>query len=260
MSVPVSTLDHQNAKSRYETEVQKMILMYHKIDIITPSRWWVSVDRFEEQLESLKTLNCVHLDQYEPDDVSQLVITFDDAYENIYTHAFPVLKKKRLPFEVFVIGDLRGDWNDFDTSEVKTRFCGQRQLEEMAEGGARIQWHTKSHRRLTKLNDTELRTELDISEELRSSFPQPHLRWFSYPYGTHDERVVGQVRKRFSGAVSVDGGSSADPYQLNRVTADQDWSWHPVRPDRSTASVQPRGRVTPQATTPHGGRRHLSRK
>jgi peptidoglycan/xylan/chitin deacetylase (PgdA/CDA1 family) len=219
-----------------------MILMYHKIDIITPSRWWVSVNRFEEQLKSLENFSFVYLDQYDPDDVSQVVITFDDAYENIYTHAFPVLKKKRLKFEVFVISNLRGDWNDFDTSEVKTRFCGQAQLEEMAEAGARIQWHTRSHRRLTRLGDEELHTELDIPQELRSSFPSPHLRWFCYPYGAHDERVVSEVRKRFSGALSVEDGAPADRYQLNRIVADQDWCWRPVPSDVSVSTVKSRDR------------------
>ena len=200
-----------------------MILMYHKVDIITPSRWWVSVQRFQEQIDLLKGLDVVYLDQFEPGNKSQAVITFDDAYENVYRHAFPILRRRRLPFEVFVISDVLSDWNDFDASEVMTRFCSEQQLQEMADGGGRMQWHTRSHRRMTKLSDEEIERELEIPDQLRSIWPQPHFRWFSYPYGNRDERVVAHVTDRFSGAVSVGDGSAHDRYQLNRVEVTQDW-------------------------------------
>jgi peptidoglycan/xylan/chitin deacetylase (PgdA/CDA1 family) len=200
-----------------------MILMYHKVDIITPSRWWVSVQRFEHQIDLLKGLDVVYLDQFEPGNKSQAVITFDDAYENVYRHAFPILRQRHLPFEVFVTSDVLSDWNDFDASEVMTRFCSRQQLQEMADGGGRMQWHTRSHRRMTKLSDEEIERELEIPDELRSIWPQPHFRWFSYPYGKHDEGIVAHVTDRFSGAVSVVDGSAHDRYQLNRVEVTQDW-------------------------------------
>jgi peptidoglycan/xylan/chitin deacetylase (PgdA/CDA1 family) len=197
--------------------------MYHKVDIITPNRLWVSVQRFQEQIDLLKGLDIVYLDQLEPGNKSQVVITFDDAYENIYRHAFPILRRRRLPFEVFVISDVLSAWNDFDAPEVMTRFCSREQLQEMAHGGGRMQWHTRSHRIMTKLSDEELERELEIPDELTSILPQPHFRWFSYPYGNHDERVVAHVSNRFAGAVSVVDGLAHDRYQLNRVEVTQDW-------------------------------------
>jgi peptidoglycan/xylan/chitin deacetylase (PgdA/CDA1 family) len=200
-----------------------MILMYHKVDIITPSRWWVSVRRFQEQIDLLKGLDLVYLDEFEPGNKSQAVITFDDAYENVYRHAFPILRRRRLPFEIFVISDVLSGWNDFDATEILTRFCSREQLQEMVNGGGRMQWHTRSHRRMTKLSDEEIERELQVSDELMSIWPRPHFRWFSYPYGNHDERVVAHVSNRFSGAVSVVDGSAHDRYQLNRVVVTQDW-------------------------------------
>lgn len=204
--------------------VTRMIVMYHKIDIITPSRWWVSVDRFKEQITELADkVQCVYLDQYDPCSARQAVITFDDAYENVYRHAFPILRKRRIPFEVFVISDVLSDWNDFDGSEMRTRFCSQEQLQEMGEAGARIQWHSRTHKLLTKLYEKELETELTVRDDLRVVFPEPHLRWFAYPYGAHNERVVAEARLRFVGALSVTDGVPGDRHQMNRVTADQLW-------------------------------------
>ena len=129
-----------------------MILMYHKVDIVTPSAWWVSARTFRKQMQALTdSFQVVALDDYDPANRSLAVITFDDAYENVYRHAFPVLRQMRLPFELFVIGDVLGDWNDFDPGELKTRFCSEEQLREMVDAHARIQWHTRSHSWLPNL-------------------------------------------------------------------------------------------------------------
>ena len=34
-----------------------------------------------------------------------LAITFDDGYRNFYTHAFPILKKMRIPATMFIAAD-----------------------------------------------------------------------------------------------------------------------------------------------------------
>jgi len=201
-----------------------MILMYHKVDIVIPSKWWVSVERFENQISSLyKKYEFVYLDDYDISNKSQVVLTFDDAYENIYRHAFPVLKDRNIPFEVFVIGGVLSDWNDFDGSEMKTRFCGLAHLEKMARSGGRMQWHTRTHPQLPRLNDEQMDAQLTVNSELKSKFPEPHFKWFAYPSGMHDQHSVDQVRKRFSGALSVDDGSDLDRFQLNRITVDETW-------------------------------------
>lgn len=199
--------------------------MYHKIDIVTPSRWWVSVDKFEYQITALRNkYDFVFLDDYDLNDPRQVALTFDDGYENVYRHAFPILQKYQLPFEMFINGGLLGDWNEFDQNEMLTRFCSQSQLQEMSECCARIQWHTWRHAQLSSLTTPEIEFELSISEELHALFPEPHFQWFAYPSDTYDERSVELVRQRFNGALSVEAGSDTDRFQLNRVIADEDWA------------------------------------
>ena len=202
-----------------------MILMYHKVDVITPSRWWVSSKEFNRQMCSLKkNYQFVYLDDYQLDNRNQVVLTFDDAYENVFNHAFPILRKHNIPFELFVNGDLLEKWNEFDQNEVKTRCCSLNHLEEMSRFGGRIQWHSKSHKYLPGLSDDELENQLTIDNKLKTKFSDPHFRWFSYPYGAHDDRVTKAVKQRFCGALSVVNGSDSDLYQLNRVVGEQSWS------------------------------------
>ncbi len=202
----------------------KLILMYHKVDIIASSRWWVTVDIFEKQISLLrKNYKFVNLDQYEQGNDSQVVLTFDDAYENIFNHAFPIMENYGIPFEVFINGDLIGDWNDFENEELLTRFCSIDHLKKMAGSGGRMQWHSRNHKYLPGLSEDELVSELDINNELRAMFPSPHFQWFAYPFGMHDERTMEMVRTLFSGALSVSEGSDTDRYQLNRVVVDNAW-------------------------------------
>lgn len=201
-----------------------MILMYHKTDIIKPSKWWVTVKRFEYQILSLyQQKKFVYLDEFDSKNEKHVVITFDDAYENIFNHAFPILKKHKIPFEVFINGELLGDWNHFDRSELHTRFCSLDHLIEMSKHGGRIQWHTSNHANLTKLTDGEVIKQIEVPSQFKDIFIEPHFKWFAYPYGAHNEKIVDMVRKKFYGALSVDDGNDFDPHQLNRVTVDEQW-------------------------------------
>lgn len=198
-----------------------MILMYHKIDLITPTEWWVSKSRFIQHVEILQKLKVVCLDDYNPDDPNHCVITFDDSYENIYRHAFPILRAKRYPFEIFINGDYLGKWNHFDKVEPLTRFCSLDQLTVMAANGGRIQWHTNSHPDLTSIELPAVLNELEVADWLRNHFPPPHFRWLAYPYGEHSPDIVNAAKNLFAGALSVANGSNTDKYMLNRITVNE---------------------------------------
>ena len=209
-----------------------MILMYHKVDVIVPTLWWVSVSTFQCQLAALASREVVPLDQYRPDNPRHCVITFDDAYENVYRHAFPILRERGLPFEIFVIGNAIGKWSSHKSSEPRTRYATREQLLEMAGAGARIQWHTRDHRKLLGADKELLAHQLEVPDEMRRDFPTPNLRWLAYPYGSHDPTVVAAAKLSFVGALSVMDGSPDDRYQWNRVVVDDntEFQWQPVYP------------------------------
>lgn len=210
-----------------------MILLYHKVALQTPTHWWVGADAFDRQMSDLQAYKVVHLDDYDPADPSHVVITFDGVYENVYHYALPILKKWGYPFELFVVGDHIGGDNAFDTVEPLADFASLEQLEEMARHGGRVQWHTRSHRRMDGLSAADLRDELEAPPAIAERFPKPHLDWFAYPHGDHKEpAVIDAVKQRFAGALSCVDGNDTDTYQLNRVIVVEE-----TRFRRSTVAV-----------------------
>lgn len=217
------------------------ILMYHRIGDIAPDEYWVLRDEFESQMKTLVAYG------YQPvltEDIynynyhggalpaKPVVITFDDGYENVYTHAYPVMLQEGLFGEVYIVTGvtesspsvrrfsslftgIKGQWNPHLTWP---------EIIEMAEGGMVFGSHTRTHRDLTTLSDEELESELLGSQQDLYSQAGIETTSFSYPYGAADDDVkVHQLLARYgySTAVSAWDGlcqtQNADPLDLKRV-------------------------------------------
>lgn len=188
-----------------------MILTYHKVHPEEKSSWWVTVDEFYQHLQALTARKVVYLDDYDPDNPEQVVITFDGIYDNICEFALPILQKFGYPFELFVIGDHIGKDNGFDQHvEPPCMFANIEQLKKLVSGGARVQWHTRTHARLNEIDEKAAEYELSVPAELREQFPAPHLQWFAYPHGIPNERLKAMVGERFKGALACDDGDKTD--------------------------------------------------
>jgi peptidoglycan/xylan/chitin deacetylase (PgdA/CDA1 family) len=82
----------------------------------------------------------------------------------------------------------------------------------LAHPGLTLASHTWSHPNLNRLEDAELKEELERPLRwLRERF-QRVLPWLSYPYGLSNSRVEAMAREAgYSGALLVSGGWSQDP-------------------------------------------------
>ncbi len=209
-----------------------MILTYHKVYPEAKTVWWVTPDSFYLQMLDLKGKKVVYLDDYNPADPDQVVITFDGVYDNIAKYAIPILKQFGYPFELFIIGQYVGKDNAFDSVEPLTNFAGVEALARLVKAGGRLQWHTWSHELLSGTQSQEkYNQELAVPDALRKLCPQG-FQWFAYPHGERDENYRSQVKQRFTGALASDDGNPADRYDLGRVTV-----WDQTRFTNSTVSV-----------------------
>ena len=177
--------------------------MYHKVDKEAKSRYWVSIHDFERQMSELKNKEVVSLYDYNPQNPFHVAITFDGVYENVYKYAFPILKKLKYPFHLFITSEFIGKDNAFDYAEPLTNFASFEQLREMAKCGAYLEWHTRTHPYFhSKMSAEQILLELTVPEDVKQLQPEG-FRWFAFPYGVLDGELLKLLYEKFQGVVSV---------------------------------------------------------
>jgi peptidoglycan/xylan/chitin deacetylase (PgdA/CDA1 family) len=152
-----------------------------------------------------------------------VVLTFDDGYEALAEHAFPVLADLGQAALVFVITDYVGRENRWDVQYGwrSFRHLTWDQLGAWQERGIEVHSHGATHARLTWLPDDQVAEELGRSREAITARLGRTPAGFSYPFGAADERIrrlalAAGYTLGFAGPAAVPPGSS-DPLLLGRL-------------------------------------------
>lgn len=119
-----------------------------------------------------------------------VIITFDDAYEEIHTTVRPILQKYGMRAVVFVVGDLSIRESVWD-KELGTVFklLNDKQIIELKQDGFEIGSHSMTHPDLTKLTPEEAWQEMLRSRMLLEILLNAPVRSFAYPYGLLNESL-----------------------------------------------------------------------
>ncbi len=169
------------------------ILLYHHVADIEPaSRYYISPQVFQAQMEAL------HQWGYTAVPISTIVevitkggelpprpvvITFDDGNEDVYTNAFPIMQELGFVGTFFIIGQTIG----------ATHVVTDAQLEEMISAGWEIGSHSMSHLDLTQRHD-QVQYEIGLSKSTLEKELTTKVEVFAYPYGTTDPYLVSKVQ------------------------------------------------------------------
>lgn len=200
-----------------------VVFMYHRFAEGDYPSTNITLQQFEAQLDYLQREGfqvwplpklVTHLKQREPVPDKVVAITIDDAYESVYLHAFPTLKKYGFPFTVFV-----------STGPVDKRLPGYmnwEQLRELRDAGVAIANHGVSHdylvRRKTgesesgwarRVREDIVRGQTRLQDELGDDVNELP-RSFAYPFGEYNVAMMEMLEQmgyvafgQHSGAVSV---------------------------------------------------------
>ncbi len=204
------------------------ILAYHKIEnrrevginVVSPGK-------FRQQLSLIRQMDFQTITFREvlaasPLPPKPLILTFDDAYESIYHHAYPLLREFGMKGVIFAIAGFIGRWNYWDANlgGIRFRHMDENQLRELEAAGWEIGAHGVTHRALTRLNPPALRREIQGSRRILEPLCSGPLATFAYPFGLHSARVREAVREAgfVFGCRGIRGaGGKGDLLALQRI-------------------------------------------
>jgi len=126
-----------------------------------------------------------------------VALTFDDAYENFYEYAFPILQQHGFPATVYAIAGMLGqsaDWLVADGHAAPPLMTASR-LRELQATNIEIGSHSFSHIRLAEQTadvvfDEALKSKALLEDALGNS-----VHHFCYPYGSHNLQTVEAVAR-----------------------------------------------------------------
>jgi peptidoglycan/xylan/chitin deacetylase (PgdA/CDA1 family) len=125
-----------------------------------------------------------------------VLLTFDDGYRSMLDTALPILRAYGFPSVLFVPVSYIGSKNSFDADlEPEEPICDWDDLKELQGGKVSIQSHGVTHRRLSVLDDVQLRYEIEHSKTTIESRIGHVVKLFSFPYGDNGrEPLVTRAR------------------------------------------------------------------
>lgn len=188
------------------------ILAYHKVS--NNFEWGinnVSIQAFESHIKFLNQNNyySISLAQYCTGKYQlnsgqhPVIITFDDADESVFQHAFPILESHNYTATVFVISDYVGKLNSWDTNlgGIQSRHLCWDQIIKLSSEGWEIGSHTTTHRDLVCLSSKEIKNELQKSKEVITKKLDKPVNYLSYPFNRFNERIIS-----FAQCIGYSGG------------------------------------------------------
>jgi peptidoglycan/xylan/chitin deacetylase (PgdA/CDA1 family) len=141
--------------------------------------------------EGYRTLGSTGLSERRAGDGPAVALTFDDGYDALARHAFPVLADLGLRALVFVVTDYVGRDNDWDVHYGWRRFrhLAWDDLGRWQGRAIEVHSHGATHARLTWLADAQVEDELGRSRDAIARQLGSAPAGVAYPFGAVDARV-----------------------------------------------------------------------
>jgi peptidoglycan/xylan/chitin deacetylase (PgdA/CDA1 family) len=214
------------------------ILFYHRVADHGRNDWTMSTRSFARQVNWLRRrFDLVSLAEAQRRIASRsnrrptACITFDDGYADNRRFAIPLLFQHGIPFTYFVSTNhvLRGEPFPHDVAAGRPSAVNTlAHLRELAEAGAEIGAHTRSHANLgAGISTEEILDEIVGSKRELETAIGRDVRYFAFPYGLHENLSAAAFRiafrAGFAGVCSAYGGYNFpgdDAFHLRRFHAD----------------------------------------
>jgi peptidoglycan/xylan/chitin deacetylase (PgdA/CDA1 family) len=225
-----------------EAERTLRVLMYHKVNDLTPNPTTVPTHVFEEQMGLLSELGYtpVALDAVRDHYLlgtelppRAVLITFDDGYRDNLGNALPILRRHGFPAVLFAPIGFLDDGRPLPHEE-SLRLLGVRndtldwdELAELEAGGVRIESHGIGHRPLSELEPAEATREIALSKLKLEERLGREVDAFAFVKGSqadyrpeHASLVQQAGYKLAFTSVSGANGPASDRFRLRRYNVE----------------------------------------
>jgi peptidoglycan/xylan/chitin deacetylase (PgdA/CDA1 family) len=174
------------------------IVTYHRIAevttdphllCVTPQTFATHLEFYKQSFEVISLTELIYRKQNGKLNGHELVITFDDGYQDNLLNALPLLEAYSLPATIFVTTGFLGEtanqsWDQEYAPADRAKFLSESELQRLAEHPLiTIGAHTETHPRLSKLDETAAMHEIKTSLDRLKTILHCPIEYFAYPFG-----------------------------------------------------------------------------
>ncbi len=191
--------------------------MYHRFNEDKYPSTNIDMEIFKKQIDLIekKKIRFINPNDFAlnftvPKSKKEILITIDDGFTSFYQNAWPYLKKKKIPFILFVSTEAVGkngymDWNQIkEIEKEKFAFIGN---------------HSHSHEYLVEYNLNKFKEDINKSIKIFIENIGYNPLFFSYPFGEYSLEQKKYISKKFDFAFGQHSGLidvNKDKYELAR--------------------------------------------
>ena len=192
-------------------------LMYHRFNENQYPSTNIKIAIFKKQIEQInnKKINFMLPSNFDKNfnlkkERKQILLTIDDAFSSFYENAWPILKKEKIPFILFVSTQPVGKYGYMTWEQIK---------EVEKEDFAFIGNHSHSHEYLVEYSFNEFKKDIDTSIRIFNNNIGYNPIFFSYPFGEFSLEQKKYISNKFKYGFGQNSGVNdlnKDKYELPR--------------------------------------------
>jgi peptidoglycan/xylan/chitin deacetylase (PgdA/CDA1 family) len=212
------------------------IFLYHSIsnNVQTGSRYFeITPQRLKADMVYLKDhafnpLTITEIADHLRSNISSLpdrpvAITFDDGFQNFYSHALPILSQFGFPATLYIttgyIGQNCGWLNSQEGRPYPMLSWGE--INECSRSGIEIGSHSHTHPQLDILPSREAICEIRDSKQILEDHLGIPIKTFAFPHGYHTKQLISTINEAgYSSCCIVENTittSNSDVFRLPRL-------------------------------------------
>ena len=192
-------------------------IMYHRFNENKYPSTNIKIDVFKKQLELIEKNNIEYYDPIKfdtefryPKTNRKILITIDDAFSSFYENAWPILKKRKIPFILFVSTEPIG----------KSGYMNWDQIKEVSSYDfAYIGNHSHTHEYLIDFSYIEFEKDIKKSIKIFEENLGYNPIFFSYPFGEYSLKQTKFIKNNFKYGFGQHSGVidlTKNPFELPR--------------------------------------------